>query len=103
MIERLIDLSAKYRWGVVLFFTLAALGAGAAARRVQVDAIPDLSDDHLSQRSVVASCPPTRLLMTARGDGCAVKQRERNRFKPLEGHRTANGSHRVGGEGKSWR
>jgi hypothetical protein len=31
------------------------------------------------------------------------EQLERNRFKPPEGHRTANGSHRVGSEGKSWR
>ena len=44
MIERLIDLSAKNRWFVILSFVAAAFLAVFAARRVSLDAIPDLSD-----------------------------------------------------------
>lgn len=44
MISKLIDLCAKHRWLVLLAFAVLALGATAAARRVALDAIPDLSD-----------------------------------------------------------
>src|SRR5262252_77697 len=44
MIGRIIDLCAKNRWFVVLAFLVAAFAATLAARRVSLDAIPDLSD-----------------------------------------------------------
>jgi copper/silver efflux system protein len=44
MIGKLIDLSAKHRWFVIFGFLAAAFVATAAARRVPLDAIPDLSD-----------------------------------------------------------
>src|SRR5882672_4008066 len=44
MIGRLIDLCAKHRWFVIFGFLALAFVATAAARRVPLDAIPDLSD-----------------------------------------------------------
>lgn len=44
MIARLIELSAKYRWFVILVYCAMVMGACASAKRVQLDAIPDLSD-----------------------------------------------------------
>ncbi len=44
MIARIIELSAKYRWFVFLLYTALVVGACASAKRVQLDAIPDLSD-----------------------------------------------------------
>ncbi|MBK8998934.1 MAG: efflux RND transporter permease subunit [Myxococcales bacterium] len=44
MIGRLIDLAARHRWLVILAWVAIAVGAVNAARRVPLDAIPDLSD-----------------------------------------------------------
>ncbi len=44
MIGWIIDLSAKYRWFVILTYSALVIGACASAKRVQLDAIPDLSD-----------------------------------------------------------
>ncbi|MBI3206433.1 MAG: efflux RND transporter permease subunit [Myxococcales bacterium] len=44
MIGRLIDLSARHRWLVILAWVAIAVGAVNAAKRVPLDAIPDLSD-----------------------------------------------------------
>jgi len=44
VIARIIELSAKYRWFVLLVYTALIAGACASAKRVQLDAIPDLSD-----------------------------------------------------------
>ena len=44
MIARIIELSAKYRWFVVLVYCAIIVGSCASAKRVQLDAIPDLSD-----------------------------------------------------------
>lgn len=44
MIARIIELSAKYRWLVFLVFGALIAGAWASAKKVQLDAIPDLSD-----------------------------------------------------------
>ncbi len=44
MIARIIELSAKYRWFVFLVYVALIVGAGASMRRIQLDAIPDLSD-----------------------------------------------------------
>lgn len=44
MIARIIELSAKYRWFVFLVYAALVVGACASAKRVQLDAIPDLSD-----------------------------------------------------------
>ena len=44
MIARIIELSAKYRWFVLLVYVALIVGAGASMRRIQLDAIPDLSD-----------------------------------------------------------
>ncbi len=44
MIGRVIDLCARHRWLVLLAWVAIAVGAVNAARRVPLDAIPDLSD-----------------------------------------------------------
>lgn len=44
MIGWIIDLSARYRWLVLLVYTALVTGACVSAKRVQLDAIPDLSD-----------------------------------------------------------
>jgi copper/silver efflux system protein len=44
MIARIIELSAKYRWFVFIVYIALVLGAWTSAKRVQLDAIPDLSD-----------------------------------------------------------
>src|SRR4051812_49211483 len=44
MIDRIIELSAKYRGFVLLFYAALIVLAFGAMRRVQLDAIPDLSD-----------------------------------------------------------
>lgn len=44
MIARIIELSAKYRWFVFLVYVALIVGAGASMKRIQLDAIPDLSD-----------------------------------------------------------
>src|SRR3954453_10576248 len=44
MIARIIELSAKYRGFVLLFYAALIVLAFGAMRRVQLDAIPDLSD-----------------------------------------------------------
>ncbi|HSO39599.1 MAG TPA: efflux RND transporter permease subunit [Labilithrix sp.] len=44
MIGRIIELSARYRWFVFLIYGALLVGACASAKRVQLDAIPDLSD-----------------------------------------------------------
>lgn len=44
MIGRIIELSAKYRWFVFFVYGALLVGACASAKRVQLDAIPDLSD-----------------------------------------------------------
>jgi Cu(I)/Ag(I) efflux system membrane protein CusA/SilA len=44
MIGRIIELSAKYRGFVFLLYAVLVIGSCAAAKRVQLDAIPDLSD-----------------------------------------------------------
>jgi len=44
MIGKLIDLAARHRWLVILAWIAIAIGAVSAARRVPLDAIPDLSD-----------------------------------------------------------
>lgn len=44
MIGWLIDISAKYRWFVLLIYVALGVGAVVSARSVQLDAIPDLSD-----------------------------------------------------------
>ena len=44
MIGKLIDLSARHRWLVILAYTALAFIALAALRRIPIDAIPDLSD-----------------------------------------------------------
>jgi Cu(I)/Ag(I) efflux system membrane protein CusA/SilA len=59
VIGRLIELSAKHRWLVVLAFMLAAFGAEAARRRVHLDAIPDLSDPQVIVFTEWAGRSPT--------------------------------------------
>ena len=44
MIGWIIELSARYRWFVFLVYGALVVGACASAKRVQLDAIPDLSD-----------------------------------------------------------
>jgi Cu/Ag efflux pump CusA len=44
MIARILSLSAKYRGFVFLLYAVLVIGSCAAAKRVQLDAIPDLSD-----------------------------------------------------------
>lgn len=44
MIARIIELSAKYRWFVFLVYVALVVGACVSTKRVQLDAIPDLSD-----------------------------------------------------------
>jgi len=44
MIARIIEISAKYRWFVILVYAVLVLLSVGAARGVQLDAIPDLSD-----------------------------------------------------------
>ena len=44
MIGYIIDVSAKYRWFVILVYAALVIGACASTKRVQLDAIPDLSD-----------------------------------------------------------
>lgn len=44
IIARIIELSAKYRWFVFLAYAALVIGACVSTRRVQLDAIPDLSD-----------------------------------------------------------
>lgn len=44
MIGWVIDLSARYRWLVLLVYAALVTGACVSAKRVQLDAIPDLSD-----------------------------------------------------------
>jgi copper/silver efflux system protein len=44
MIGRIIELSAKYRFFVFFLYGVLLVFAGVAAKRVQLDAIPDLSD-----------------------------------------------------------
>ncbi len=44
MIGKLIDLAARHRWFVILGYVALTLAALTAARRVPIDAIPDLSD-----------------------------------------------------------
>ena len=44
MIARIIDLSAKYRWFVFFVYAVLVVLGVLAARNVQLDAIPDLSD-----------------------------------------------------------
>jgi len=44
MIARIIEISAKYRWFVFLLYSALVVGGCVAAKRVQLDAIPDLSD-----------------------------------------------------------
>src|SRR5262247_3024368 len=44
MISRIIDLSAKYRGIVILAYAALVLFAIGATKRLQLDAIPDLSD-----------------------------------------------------------
>ena len=44
MIGWIIELSARYRWVVFLIYGALVAGACASAKRVQLDAIPDLSD-----------------------------------------------------------
>jgi Cu/Ag efflux pump CusA len=44
MIARIIELSAKYRWFVLLIYAALVTSACITTRRAQLDAIPDLSD-----------------------------------------------------------
>jgi Cu(I)/Ag(I) efflux system membrane protein CusA/SilA len=44
MIGKLIEICARHRGLVILFFVLAAIGAVLALRHVKLDAVPDLSD-----------------------------------------------------------
>jgi copper/silver efflux system protein len=44
VIARIIELSAKYRWLVFIAYAALVVAAFAAAKRIQLDAIPDLSD-----------------------------------------------------------
>lgn len=44
MIARILELSARYRWFVLLLYAALVGGGVLAARRVELDAIPDLSD-----------------------------------------------------------
>jgi copper/silver efflux system protein len=44
VIGRIIELSAKYRWLVLVAYAALVVAAFTAAKRVQLDAIPDLSD-----------------------------------------------------------
>lgn len=44
MIARIIEISAKYRWFVFLLYSALVVGGCVATKRVQLDAIPDLSD-----------------------------------------------------------
>jgi Cu(I)/Ag(I) efflux system membrane protein CusA/SilA len=44
MIGRIIELSARYRWFVILIYCALIAGACVSAKSVQLDAIPDLSD-----------------------------------------------------------
>src|SRR3974390_575366 len=44
MIGKVIELCARHRGLVILFYVLAALGAVQALRDIKLDAIPDLSD-----------------------------------------------------------
>ncbi len=44
MIGWIIELSAKYRWFVFLVYGALVAGSCASAKRIQLDAIPDLSD-----------------------------------------------------------
>lgn len=44
MIGWIIELSAKYRWFVFLIYGALVAGSCASAKRIQLDAIPDLSD-----------------------------------------------------------
>ncbi len=44
MIGKIIEICARHRWLVLLFYAAAAMGAVQAVRSVKLDAIPDLSD-----------------------------------------------------------
>src|SRR5262245_62831706 len=44
MIAKIIELSAKYRWFVIIVYAVLVVLAIGATRRVELDAIPDLSD-----------------------------------------------------------
>src|SRR5262245_8329967 len=44
MIGKLIELCARHRGLVILFYVLLAVGAVKAVRAIKLDAIPDLSD-----------------------------------------------------------
>jgi len=44
MIERIIELSARFRWAVLVIVAALALWAADSARKTPLDAVPDLSD-----------------------------------------------------------
>ena len=61
MFDRLIDLSVRFRWGV-LFAVLAISAVGVFnVLRLPIDAVPDITNKQVQINTVAASLSPTEM------------------------------------------